>query len=622
MRAYAMAILVATTALVAARPGDIAWAQSSSPFSGLFSREDAEEGPVDLDITVEGGDDALPGEIRRTSLIAGALDEDRTTGQDVLAAARGDYARILGVLYDQGYYDAVVSIRLDGREAAEVAVLDAPDAVSRVVVSVEPGPAFTFARADLAPLARDTEIPPEFAVGEVAGTGIMRRAAQAGVEGWRQSGHAKADIGGQQITADHDTRLVDTRIALEPGPRVSFGQLNVGGNRRLTERRLRKIAGFPEGEVYDPDEMETVRKRLRRSGVFSAITLEESDVVGPDGRMDVDLTVVEQKPRRIGAGFEVSNVDGVLVSGYWMHRNLLGGGERLRVEARVKDIGSDSSGRDDEVSIRLDRPATLTPDTTGFIEFQAEQIREEDYDEDVVTLGVGFNHIFSDTLTANTALEYQFSRAYDDGVETDFKVLALPTDLTWDRRDDPNDATDGFWLSAEATPFLGFDDTDSGLRALGEGRGYQSFGPDDRLTFAARARAGTILGADIRNTPRNYLFFSGGGGTVRGHPYESLGVEVIDGPDGAIKTGGMSIANATAELRFQLREKIGLVGFVDYGRVWSEEGFGGSAGEHVGAGAGIRYDTPIGPLRFDVAGPVSGGTASGVQLYLGLGQAF
>ena len=109
--------------------------------------------------------------------------------------------------------------------------------------------------------------------------------------------------------------------------------------------------GLPEGERFDPEEVEDVRKRLRRSGVFSAITLEEAETLNPDGSMDINLTVVEQKPRRIGAGFEISSTDGAMVSAYWMHRNLLGGGERLRIEGEVKDVGSDTSGKDERISI-------------------------------------------------------------------------------------------------------------------------------------------------------------------------------------------------------------------------------------------------------------------------------
>lgn len=623
MRRLIGAVLAATTAMggVLVATGAAQSQSSSSPFSGWFGRDDSDS-PVDFDIRVAGDDTTLERAFRNTSLISGALAEDRITGQDILAAARADYARILGVLYDEGYYSGEISIQLDGTEAAEVAPLDAPDLVRRVVIAVDPGPRFRFSRAQIAPVAPGGDIPAEYAAGEVAGTGTMRRAALAGVDGWRGAGHAKADIADQQITAEHDTSSVDSRIALDPGPTVSFGQMRVSGNQRLNERRLGKIAGFPEGRRFDPEELETVRRRLRRSGVFSAITLTEADDLSPGNVLDVDLTVVEQSPRRIGAGFEISNTDGILLSAYWMHRNLLGGGERLRVDAKVQDIGSDTSDRDDEIKLRIDRPATITADTTGYLETSIARMREEDYNEDSASVALGFNHIFSERLTADVSAEYRISRVFDANGRTDFRVLALPSDIIWDQRDEPNNARRGYWLSAEATPFYGFEDTGSGLRALAEGRGYLSFGEDDRFTLAGRGRFGSILGSEIDTTPRGYLFFSGGGGSVRGHPYQSLGAEVIPGPDGPIRTGGMSVANATAEIRFQVRDNIGLVAFADYGRVWSEGSFEGVSGDHSGAGIGVRYDTPVGPLRFDVAGPVGGDTGSGVQLYLGLGQAF
>ncbi|MDM7458540.1 MAG: BamA/TamA family outer membrane protein, partial [Paracoccus sp. (in: a-proteobacteria)] len=189
-------------------------------------------------------------------------------------------------------------------------------------------------------------------------------------------------------------------------------------------------------------------------------------------------------------------------------------------------------------------------------------------------------------------------------------------------RDMPTNATRGYWLTVEAMPFYGLDETDSGLRALTEARAYRSFGTDDRVTLAGRGRLGSVLGSDIAATPRGFLFYSGGGGSVRGQPYQSLGVDVIPAGTGTVRTGGMSVVNATAEIRFRLREKIGLVAFADYGKVWSDSGFSGVADDHAGAGIGIRYNTSVGPLRFDVAGPVAGDTGSGVQLYLGLGQAF
>lgn len=85
----------------------------------------------------------------------------------------------------------------------------------------------------------------------------------------------------------------------------------------------------------------------------------------------------------------------------------------------------------------------------------------------------------------------------------------------------------------------------------------------------------------------------------------------------------MSLANASVELRFRVREKIGLAAFVDAGEVWTDGSWSGDSYWHAGAGAGVRYDTPVGPLRFDVAAPLGNGDSDdGVQVYLGLGQAF
>lgn len=604
-------------------------AQSSSPFSGLFGGGDDPETswPVALDYRVTGPnggvDDSLLREIRNTSLVEGALKEGRASGQDMLAAARGDYARILGLLFDAGYFGPVVNITLDGVEAASVAPLDAPASVQRIVVTVQTGPGFQFAQADIAPLAPRTELPEGYARGRTAGTGVIKQAARDGIDAWRQEGHAKADLQSTQITADHRAHLVYADVRLAHGPAVRFGRLIATGNERLRTKRLYEIAGFPEGTEYDPDEIEMVRKRLRRSGIFSAVTLEEAELLGPGNTLDVNLTVVEQKKRRAGVGIELSNTDGGMISGYWLHRNMWGGGERLRVDAKISDIGARNSGRDYSLSFRIERPATFTPDITAFVTGGISRLSEEDSDSDNAGFGIGITHFRSEYISSEVMLQYRYSRVKDANGETEFRLLALPGTVTWDRRDSQTDPRKGFWLKGDATPFLGLDGaTDSGLRLGIEGRAYRSFGEGRRLTFATRARLGTITGADLDKVPRDYLFYSGGGGSVRGQPFESLGVEVLQGPGGPIKTGGMSVANLTAEFRFQVRPKIGMAVFADAGKVWSEGSFGGTSDWHAGAGLGLRYLTPIGPLRFDVAGPVGGDTGNGLQLYLGLGQAF
>ena len=596
---------------------------SSSPFAKLFGGKSNEDSPVDLEIRVDGADDGLSGLIRNSSLIASALDENRYTGQDVLAAARGDYARILGTLYARGYYSAVINILLDGREAAGIAPLDAPATVRKVLVTVQTGPVFKFSQAAIGPLAPGTKLPSDYREGRTAGTDTIKDAAAAGVSAWREASHAKARVADKQIIADHNANTVASQILLAPGPRVTFGRLQMSGYDRMDPRRLAKIAGFPTGEAYDPEKLETVRKRLRRAGVFSAITLTEAEALGPGNTLDVDLAVVEQKPRRIGGGFEISNDNGAQLSAFWMHRNLLGGGERLRIDGAVSDIGSRHSGRDYALDLRIERPATITADTTAFVETGVARMREPDYDFDVAYMGLGFTRIYSDRLTANLGLRYQVGRYRDETGKYTFRLLSLPVSATWDKRDNMTDAKRGHWLSGEVVPFYGFGETGSGAQIKAEARGYFTPTSFDKLTLAGRVRLGSVVGPDLRETPRDFLFYSGGGGTVRGQAFQALGVEVLTNEDGdLVKTGGMSLATISGEMRYQLREKIGLVGFVDAGQVWTGGAFGGDSDWHAGAGVGVRYSTPIGPIRFDLGVPLHGGEKNKVQLYLGLGQAF
>jgi translocation and assembly module TamA len=129
---------------------------------------------------------------------------------------------------------------------------------------------------------------------------------------------------------------------------------------------------------------------------------------------------------------------------------------------------------------------------------------------------------------------------------------------------------------------------------------------------------GSVIGPDLDEVPPTLLFFSGGAGSVRGHPYESLGIPVAGGI-----AGGKSYAAVSAEIRGYVTEKIALVGFYDFGMVGAESYLDDSAESHAGAGIGVRYDLGgFGPLRLDIATPVSGDTDDGIQFYIGIGQAF
>ncbi len=572
-----------------------------------------------MEFNTPGADSGLRDALMRASLLVSADSEGLSDALEVFAIARVEYGRLIGVLYEAARYSGTISVLVNGREVAEMSPLDPPAQIGTIEITVNPGPEFAFARAEIAPLVPGTAPRAGFATGAPARSTTVRDAARDAIDDWRDIGHAKAEPAGQDVVADHRTQLLDAAISLRPGPRLRFGALSVAGNENVREARIRTIAGLPTGEVFSPDAARRSADRLRRTGAFASVALREAEVPNPDGTLDFDVSVVEAPPRRIGAGAEYDTEDGVRLSAFWMHRNLLGGAERLRIEGEVGGLGARSGGMDYRLSGTYTRPATITPDTALSVGVLLESEDERDFEARRARVSVGLTHIFSDTLTGDAAIAYQFERARFGTARAhraNFSTVKLPLGLTWDRRDDALDPTRGFYLAGTATPFLGLRDADSGAQATLDARAYYSVDAEGRYVLAGRAQAGVVIGADIARTPRAMLFYSGGGGTVRGQPFRSLGVTV-----GGVSSGGQGFAALSGEVRAGVTDTISLVAFADAGRV-SEGAFSGASDWHAGAGLGLRYDTAVGPLRLDLGFPVQGATGSGMQIYIGIGQAF
>ncbi|WP_238381123.1 autotransporter assembly complex protein TamA [Alkalilacustris brevis] len=563
-----------------------------------------------------GADEALVEALRGASPLLQARREGVNDPQELFAIANSEYGRQVGALYAAGHYSGVVEVRIDGREAAAFSPLELPQDIREISITVHPGPAFTFARAEVVPMAPGTDLPEEFAPGRTARSPIIRDTAQAVVDGWRAQGHAKATEAESRITADHRDATLDALLRFTPGPQLRFGRLIVEGNERTRAERVRQIAGLPEGEVFNPEAIERAARRLRRTGTFGSVAMSESDDIGADDTLDITATLIEAPLRRIGFGAELDTVEGVRLSAFWLHRNLLGGAERLRLDGEIGRIGASSGGRDYRFAARFSRPATFTPETTLSFGGELRTVDVDDYDSILGTVDVGVTHFFSDRLTGEAGIAYLRERTEDAAGRRTRSTLALPIGVNWDRRDSDTNATSGTYIDARATPFLGLTGADSGAQFRLDGRAYYGVGAGRGFVLAGRVQLGSVVGASIEGTPRDYLFYSGGGGTVRGQPYRSLGVNV-----GGVGSGGRSFAALSAEVRARVTENIGVVGFADAGLV-GDGSFGGNAGWHAGAGLGVRYATGIGPIRLDVGFPVRGDTGDGAQLYIGIGQAF
>ncbi|SEK97404.1 autotransporter secretion outer membrane protein TamA [Roseovarius azorensis] len=560
--------------------------------------------------------------LRSASLTLSTAAQEGTTAQDLLAAAQADYSRLIGVLYAEGYYGGTIRIRVNGQEAASIPPLRAPDRIDRIDITVERRAGFFFSTARVAPLPPGTELPEKFAPGQLAKGTLIGEATRTGIAAWRATGHAKALVADQTIVADHARRTLDADIRLAPGPRLRFGALEIedtGRPSRVRPSRIRAIAGLPTGRVFSPDKLDDAANRLRRSGAFRSVVMTEAETPNPDGTLDIATRVTDAKRRRVGAGAELSSLEGVTLSGFWLHRNLLGGAERLRIDALVGGIGGDSGGEDYRLGLRYDRPATFTPDTGLFLLARIEDNDEPDYRERKAEIGGGLTHVFSRELTAEAGITYRYSDIDDDLGSRQLQHLLFPLRATWDRRDDPLDARKGVYIDLSLTPFAGLDQGGSGgTRLYTDVRSYFGLGQGNRFVLAGRAQLGSVAGGSLTDVPADMLFYSGGAGTVRGQRYQSLGVDLAPG----ITVGGRSFMGFSGELRAGINDKVQAVGFVDTGFV-GEEALGDGRGRwHSGAGIGARYFTGVGPIRVDIATPLDGDAGTNFELYIGIGQAF
>jgi translocation and assembly module TamA len=589
--------------------------------------------PYTVAFEVTGDDDDLGDALQAASALWSGREEPASGRAGLISRARGDYRRILAALYAEGHYGGEISILLAGREAADLSLdVELPDPVP-IRVMVRPGPVFRFGTAEI------VNAPPEelrdddvvttpgaaaFARGERARAGAVNAASNQAIARWREVGHARAREAERAVIADHATTRLDVTITLDPDRKARYAPTQVEGSRRVDPAFIAFMADLPEGAQFDPDRLALAEQRLAQLGVFRSIRVEEGDAVAEDGTLPITVRVQDRQPRTIGFGGTYSTTEGFGAEAFWVHRNLFGRAERLRFDASISGVArqDNSDELDYSLGVSFVKPGVFRPDTDFISSLVARQANFDTYEERSITGRAGFQRTLG-WLTGSLVGQVAKSQIDDDFGRRDFLTFGLVGRGEYDRRDTPLDATRGYYLAVEAEPFYEAEFGNFATRATIEGRGYRSFGEDDRLVVAGRAKYGGYLGPSADESPPNQLFFAGGGGSVRGYAFRSIGIDSTDadGVEGVI--GGRSLLEGSGELRWRVTERFGAVGFIDGAIVAEDMRLGGDSDERVGAGVGLRYFTGFGPLRIDVAAPLDQRSQdNAVAVYIGIGQAF
>jgi translocation and assembly module TamA len=355
--------------------------------------------------------------------------------------------------------------------------------------------------------------------------------------------------------------------------------------------------------------------------VFSSVTVRGGENLTEAGAVPVEVNVSERKHRFLGLGATYSSTDGGGAEAYWGHRNLFGRAEKLRIEGSVSGLGSTSEAEDMtwHGAVLFEKPGVLGPASKFTSRLELEQENPDAYRRFSVVGAVGVSYELTEKQTVSAGVEVEYATLTDSfNIDQETITVALPLEYVRDTRDNRLNPATGTRLSLLVEPAHEINNGATFIKLRAEGSAYRALDAEKRFVLAGRVAAGAIYGAGLSDVPANRRFYAGGGGSVRGYGYQDIGpVDATGTP-----TGGLAMIETSAELRIGITDTIGIVPFVDAGMVSAGNSFSGAEFK-VGAGVGLRYATPFGPLRVDVALPLNKGpTDPDYGIYAGIGQAF
>jgi len=573
----------------------------------------------------------------------------------LIARARSDTDRLKTTLESFGYYQSRVIINVNGVPLTDPSLGDTLSALpkgstAQVAVSFTLGTLYHLRRIDI-----DGEIPTSINSRETLGLKTDQPAVAAAVlaggsrllSALQEQGYAFAQVDPPVAYEAADAPVLDLSFHVVAGRKVNIGDIHIEGLQRVHESLVRRRLLLRSGDVYKPSAIEAARRDLLGLNVFGQVSVQTGAEPDESGGVPITFKIRERLRHAISLSAAYSSDLGGSGGAAWTDRNLLGNAEQLSFAASVINLGgSDTTGTGYDTSVKYLLPDFLHRDQSLQFALSAIKQQLEAYDQTAKTASVTLSRKLSSIWTVSAGVSTTVEQILqvvnamekpansgifvpDPATTFNYTLLALPFKVIYDSTDLPTPLEDprhGFRGTLNLTPTLAIGHPNSTflITTLSVSTYFDlnNLLPDvapGRSVLAARALAGTALGAGELSLPPDQRFYAGGTSTIRGYGYQLVGPKF---QNTANPSGGTAITTAGLEFRQRLYSNWGVVGFVDAGQV-SASLKPLPSGVRFGTGAGVRYYTPIGPIRFDVAVPA--GRREGddsFEIYIGLGQAF
>ena len=560
-----------------------------------------------------------------------------------------DLKRIVAFYLDRGYPDARVTsfdVTLNPEQTAVAITLNISEGEPVRAERIE------YQGFDMLPLRRRQRLESQLPLrpGQPLDRALLAASREAALDLLRDSGHPYASVRLEEGQGGTErSRVIVLRA--EPGPVAQIGEIAISGNSSVSDDVVRRYLSFKAGDVYRLSRLHESQRKLYSLELFQFANVEPMELEKKATTVPVRVTVTEGKHRRVTFGVGYGSEEKARAEIDWRHVNFFGGARTVGLFARY-------SGLDGGVRANLTQPYLFSPNYSLGLTGQAWHTAEPAFTLNTTggrvsvtrQVGRGNRSILGGRPTMSFSLTYaneyeswELSRELleDLSLRDDLIAMgidprrgegsgqrsALMLDASRNTTDNLLDARRGYVAAVhleQAGKVLG--GSYDYYEATAEGRFYQSIGP---LVLAAQARAGSIDAwgnADVR-VPFFKRYFLGGASNLRG--WGRFDVAPLSGF--GLPVGGHTFTNVSVEARLPIWRDLGGVIFFDGGNVW-ENAWDFNLGDmRYDVGPGLRYNTPIGPIRADLGyqlNPIPGLLVNGkpesrrFRFHFSIGQAF
>lgn len=408
----------------------------------------------------------------------------------------------------------------------------------------------------------------------------------------------------QSLRIDPQLGVADVELVYDSGERYRLGRVQFQGDAPFDDDLLARMVPFEPGTPYDSALIAELNRALQSSGYFDGTRVDANPTAAVERRIPVDVMLTTREPRTLGLGVGFSTDVGPRLRFDWTRHWVNPQGHSYGAEAEL-------SAPRQNVGLYYDVP--LDPPLTDKLRYvagyQYEELADTDSLSRLLRLGPEWHSQLDSGWLRVVSLKWQ-REEYRLGDDSGLSTLLLPgIAYSYLRSDNRIDPSEGYRLQFEIAAAKDGVLSDANLvHANAQARGLTTLGRRHR--FLGRVQLGGNWTDEYVSVPPSLRYFAGGDQSVRGYDYQSLSPTNSDGD----RIGGRYQFAASVEYQFSLTERWRIAAFADQGNAFNDLEL---PTLKQSVGVGVRWVSPVGPIRVDLAHPLDGD--QGVRLHFSMG---